>query len=557
MVTQNKYISQTKVPWSGVDGSEILAIGEAPGYEEDRDKIPFVGEAGKTLDSLLGKIGITRSDIKVGNVCNYRPASNDFDYLRDTSQLAEGIKEANDYIEKYKDRIKLVILLGKEPLRYIGGKPPKASISKWRGSFLQQKGVVFGITNHPSALSYSSDLYPTVSNDFKRFREVLNNGYKKPIHDFVIDPKSFELELALKEIENAPIKAFDIETSKKNPKRVICLGVSISSTRAFCFYNKAPFMGGLESGFADICERLFNSSGIHAWHNGYIFDREVLYLNGKSDIRIDYDTFIAAHSLEPELPRTLAYLGSVYTWEPYWKDMWGEEDDSKSVNEEKITKEQLMEYNCIDTIVTYQVRTEQLKDFINERACKETSDFEHQQLVPLFTHINRSGMLIDKDRQSILRAAITKSRDEHQKTLNAIAGKEINVNGRLALPVLLYEEWKLPIQKKKRKDGKTTVTTDEDAVVKLIGIAKEKAESYKTPDMRFEWEKKVAGLKLILLIRGEEKLLSNYIDFEFHHDGRVRSSYGIGPETGRANCSMYVDNTGLNAQTFPREAFQV
>lgn len=550
----SKYISKTKVPWSGPNGAEILAIGEAPGYEEDRDRIPFVGTAGQDLDRLLGKIGISRADIKIGNICNYRPADNNFDYVRDTAELNEGINEVNEYIAKHQDKIKLVIVLGKEPLRYIVGKTGKGSISKWRGSFLQQGGVTFGITYHPSFLNYNGQAYPIISNDFKRFREVLDNGYKKPVHDFVLNPKELEFEYALREIEAAPVKAIDIETSKKNPRKILCLGVAISPTRAFCFYNSI-FLG-LSTQFQQACERILGSGGLHIWHNGYAFDREVLYLN-RLTAKIDRDTYIQGHSLEPELPLSLAFLGSTYTWEPYWKGMWGEDDDSKSINEEKVNKETLMEYNCIDCIATYQVNEEQQKDFAGEPLCKETSDYEHQRLVPLFSHVSRAGMEVDKERQDTLRKAVTKAYEEHQATLNAIAGKEINVNGKIILPKLLYDEWKLPIKKNKRQDGTMGVTTDEAAIVSLIAYAKEKAESYKTPDLRFEWEKRVAGLKLILLCRGELKLLSNYINFELQDDGRLRSTYKIGPETGRAACSQYVDNTGVNAQTFPREAFAI
>lgn len=555
----NKYISQKKVNPSGPEGAEVLIIGEAPGYEEDRDGIPFVGTAGQDLDRFLGRIGIPRNKVRVTNVCNHRPADNNFNFLRDSNQLKEGINEVKAYIAKYRSRIKLCIILGKEPLHYIVGFPPKASISKWRGSFIQQDGTTYGITYHPSFLNYNAAAFPVIANDFARFRNVLDNGYRKPVHDFVINPKGFELEAALKEIENAPKVAVDIETSKKNPKKILCFSVAVSSTRAFVFYNS--IYEGLSLEFQNICNRVFSSSSTYIWHNGYSFDKEIFYLNGVT-VPVHRDTFIQAHALEPEMKRTLAFLGSMYTWEPYWKGMYSDaedEEDSKGVNEDKFDKNILMEYNCIDSIVTYQVDEEQQKDFKSEPLCKEVSDFEHSRLIPLFTHVNRAGMLVDEERQEILRKAVTRDRDENQATLNAIAGKVINVNSKIALPNLLYNEWKLPPKKKpsSKKDGTKSITANEDAIVSLISYAKGEAERYKTPEMRFHWEKIWAALKLILLLRGQEKLLSNYINFKYHPDKRVRSTYGIGPETGRANCKKYVDKTGLNSQTFPRESYSV
>ena len=61
------------------DGSptaDIMFIGEAPGFHEDQQGIPFVGAAGQLLDRLLGEIGIDRSDVYIGNVLKCRPPGN-------------------------------------------------------------------------------------------------------------------------------------------------------------------------------------------------------------------------------------------------------------------------------------------------------------------------------------------------------------------------------------------------------------------------------------------------------------------------------------------------
>ena len=47
-----------------------MFVGEAPGFHEDQQGVPFVGQAGKLLDKLLGGIGLTRADVFVANVLN-------------------------------------------------------------------------------------------------------------------------------------------------------------------------------------------------------------------------------------------------------------------------------------------------------------------------------------------------------------------------------------------------------------------------------------------------------------------------------------------------------
>lgn len=64
------------VPGEGPLNAEILFIGEAPGRNEDLQGRPFVGQAGKLLEELLGEIGLTREDVWIGNVVKCRPPEN-------------------------------------------------------------------------------------------------------------------------------------------------------------------------------------------------------------------------------------------------------------------------------------------------------------------------------------------------------------------------------------------------------------------------------------------------------------------------------------------------
>src|SRR5262249_30066711 len=60
----------------GNPDADLMFVGEAPGFHEDQQGIPFVGQAGKLLDRLLGGIGLQRSDIYIANVLKCRPPQN-------------------------------------------------------------------------------------------------------------------------------------------------------------------------------------------------------------------------------------------------------------------------------------------------------------------------------------------------------------------------------------------------------------------------------------------------------------------------------------------------
>src|SRR5687767_2070143 len=66
----------TVVFGSGNADADLMFIGEAPGANEDREGLPFVGQAGRLLETLLGEIGLSRADVFIANVLNCRPPGN-------------------------------------------------------------------------------------------------------------------------------------------------------------------------------------------------------------------------------------------------------------------------------------------------------------------------------------------------------------------------------------------------------------------------------------------------------------------------------------------------
>ena len=141
--------SKNMVFSDGNPKSRIMLIGEAPGANEDKEGLPFVGRAGALLDKMLAAIDLDRKKVYISNIINYRPPDN----RRPTD---EEIKRYLPFITKHIEIInpKILILLGSTAMNALIGN--EAVISKMRGKWIEKK---FGncktsviITFHPAFL---------------------------------------------------------------------------------------------------------------------------------------------------------------------------------------------------------------------------------------------------------------------------------------------------------------------------------------------------------------------------------------------------------------------
>src|SRR3712207_1330678 len=109
--------TRTQVVWSaGNLDSDVLFIGEAPGFHEDKQGVAFVGAAGQLLDTLLGEIGLDRTDVAIVNVIKCRPPNN-----RDP--LPDEIEACRPYLEAQLAHMqpKVVVTLGNFATRFVTG----------------------------------------------------------------------------------------------------------------------------------------------------------------------------------------------------------------------------------------------------------------------------------------------------------------------------------------------------------------------------------------------------------------------------------------------------
>ena len=153
------------VPGEGQLSAKIMFVGEAPGKSEDEKGRPFVGAAGRVLDSLLEKAGIERSQVFITNVVKCRPPNNR------VPEEDEAVA-CRPYLDRQIALIKpkVICILGKTAYSsLLGG----SSISANRGKIMERVGQKYFLTFHPAAAIYNKSLLSALEADLKKLAEEI------------------------------------------------------------------------------------------------------------------------------------------------------------------------------------------------------------------------------------------------------------------------------------------------------------------------------------------------------------------------------------------------
>jgi uracil-DNA glycosylase family 4 len=162
---------------SGHPNADLMFVGEAPGFHEDKQGVPFVGAAGKLLDQLLSGIGLSRSDVFVANVLKCRPPGN-----RDP--LPEEIEACESHLWRQIELIepRVVATLGNFATKLLSGRP--TGITRVHGqeqeTTLGGRRVLLYPIYHPAAALYTPRMLEVLKSDFARLPELLGREVAPP-----------------------------------------------------------------------------------------------------------------------------------------------------------------------------------------------------------------------------------------------------------------------------------------------------------------------------------------------------------------------------------------
>ena len=162
---------------SGNADADLMFVGEAPGANEDKLGLPFVGQAGKLLDRLLADIGLQREDVFIANVLKCRPPGN-----RDP--IPEEIEACESHLWQQIELIqpRVVATLGNFATKLLSGKP--TGITRVHGqeqeATLGGRRVLLYPLYHPAAALYTPRMLDVLQSDFRHIPELLGRELEVP-----------------------------------------------------------------------------------------------------------------------------------------------------------------------------------------------------------------------------------------------------------------------------------------------------------------------------------------------------------------------------------------
>lgn len=147
--------------------AELMFVGEAPGEQEDKTGIPFVGAAGQLLDKYLAAVGIEREDVYIANILKCRPPYNR-DPLPEEGDACIGyLREQVKLI-----RPKMIVCLGRiSAMRLI---KPDYKITREHGQIVRRGNFAMTAVYHPSALLRDYSKREDMLRDMKKIKAYLD-----------------------------------------------------------------------------------------------------------------------------------------------------------------------------------------------------------------------------------------------------------------------------------------------------------------------------------------------------------------------------------------------
>ena len=521
------------VPPEGPRSAKIAFVGEAPGEAENRMLRPFVGASGQLLDQLLQSVGLLRRDVYLTNVVKEQPPGNQISrYISLTTSRASTTKRYDEmeqllYDELAQVQANVIVPLGNVSLWAL---TRQKAITKRRGSILV--GDMIGgrkviPTLHPAAALRQYLWRYYMVHDLQRIvEESAYPDIRLPSRELIIRPSFDDAMSYLRACHERQTIGVDIEVNMK-VLEMSCIAIADSPERAisipFMDEHGEYFTPPQEAAIMVEIARHLESPTIQKIGQNFKFDMG--FLHNRFGIRtINYDcTMIAQAILQPDFPKGLDFITSIYTREPYYKD------EGKTYFKLGLDLEQFWRYNAKDAIVCLEAFPKQLND-LSRQGNVET--YERQKaLIDSLLYMETLGIRTDVAglRDASLRADLA----IHKLTIEiaALAGVPLNPNSPTQLREYFYVTKGLKPYVN-RKTGKAT--TD---VTALKRIARQ-------------------GHKEALLLLDHRKLVKlngTYYKIKVSADGRLRGSFNpVGTTSGRLSSSKNIFGEGGNLQNIPK-----
>lgn len=540
------------VPDDGSKAARIALIGESPGAHENRKLKPFVGPSyTQYLAPWWAEVGLARKDFYITNVYPYQPPHNKISAIPKL-ELAGWVEKLHERLAELEDPW-LIVPTGDTAITALLGfhksRESESLIGKHRGSiyeYIDRRGRAIKTiaTVHPAALFRQPKWEKRCRLDWARIASDLQFRERRlPERTHIIRPVLGQIVEFTREAEAAgrPL-VIDIETPKqkesvvthspktgkayKNPKvewgdpEVGCIGFSFDpsfsltiplNTKSFTYWQ-SPEEAKLA---VEACRALIENPHFDKSTQNGLFDMWWLAkTRGIHPVRWRYDTLSQHHALDAADDHGLAYLASIDTRQPYWKD---DATDPDELQKYASNVEALWTYNGIDSCVQCEL-THLYIQRLAEAGLSEFYELHYRAMFAPLLGMMLHGVRVDLERRKKWHAALRGECDSIKAQIEEISGMSLVGKKDLSgtkIKKYMYEHLKLPEQKK-RATGKAT--SDEVAIRKMI--------------IRFPEKFGVVG-NHILDYQRKAKLSQFLTEDIIDEDGRIYCSYKFNTAAGR------------------------
>jgi uracil-DNA glycosylase family 4 len=518
----------TYVGFSGDPKAPVWIIGEAPGVEENKAGIPFVGTSGRELHRMLGEAGFGPNDYCCLNPYTVRPPENDIERIEETG-ITKDLGSFFELLSEY--RPVFMCPVGGVPLAIlcpdtIDRKDKESKISKWRGSLLRSSRTELSHPHyvlpnfHPAYILREWSDRDVAVFVFRRLREEYDYYSHR---GGVLQPLPSRELITNAALSNDPLRAISVEL----------------------FGFRAPFAAKLWR----LLDTILATKHI-VGQNWSTFDANwasALGLNSGID-RLD-DTLVMHHVLYPEMSHKLEFLGMQFTREPYWKD------EGKGWRaREGIGK--LKRYNCLDAACTLEAYEAMQQEFAEEPNKKAFYENYEIPLARKFFYVDQRGLEVDKDDLAKLRIEVINELSEkcvaisqslggrpvvYSEAMGKALAKQLGCDSKQILNIASVPQLKAVLTnelniklKKDRKTGKES--TGEESLNEAFAVTLNQT------------------LKHILRTRELNKLLGTNIDTRLPNHVFYSCSAVTGTVTGRRASRKNFLGYGTNGQNIPKHS---
>jgi len=522
--------------------AEIAIIGEAPGEQENNQKMPLVGGAYRVLWDTLRKYSINRKDCYITHTVKKQVV---FAKGADSKHPIRPIELEHwtGLLEWELDNLpnlKYILCLGSMTLKALIG---ETSITKWRGSVMEckvgraERTLQVICTNSPRHIMKTPIMEPMFMLDIQKLKRVIDGAFTRHTIAGTINPSYDDAMQYIEQLDRSPEPiAFDIEIVgnetacvgfANNPYEGICINFRDARTNRYSIEQEELLRARIQRLFYNKENKFIAQNG--SFDCGWLWFKDRIHVP-----TLWFDTLLAHHTLYPRLPHNLGYLTAQYTDHPYYKDEGKTWREGGNIN-------QFWDYNIKDCCITWAVHDKLLKEL--EAQGLTSFYFGHvQRLQRHLVAMQVGGVLADTSLKEEIAASIKDDLDkldaEIQSDIVTITRQEdyVNLKSPKQLKELFFDNMGLIGR------GYSTNQDNRERMMNNPHTAPEHRELL---------------LKISSYLK-EHKFYGTYATMKTDEDHRIRCEYkqfGVQNAPGRLSSSKVLWGSGMNLQNQPQRAY--